>query len=95
MIATPLSDIRADIESLASESGSYYLVCARTGERPAPAAGRRFDSWERARAGARAVEHYRAVLRRHDPRLPYRDIIVCEAGADSERRQRERREGPA
>lgn len=77
MVDTPLTDIRADIESLSSESGKYYLVCARTGVQPVPAAGQRFTSRERARAGARAVERYRAALRRYDPRAPRHDVIVC------------------
>lgn len=78
MVDTPLTDIRSDIESLSSESGEYYLVCARTGEQPVPAAGRRFASREQARAGARAVERYRAALRRYDSRVPCHDIIVCQ-----------------
>jgi hypothetical protein len=78
MVATPLTDIRAHIESLASESGEYYLVCARTGEQPVPAAGCRFDSRTEARAGARATEQYRAVLRKYDGRVAHSDIIVCQ-----------------
>lgn len=78
MIETPLTDIRAHIESLSSDSGEYYLVCARTGEQPVPAVGRRFDSREQARAGARATEEYREVLRQYDPQLACHDIIVCQ-----------------
>jgi len=78
MVATPLTDIRAYIESLASESGEYYLVCARTGDRPVPTAGYRFDSREQAHAGARATEQYRAVLRRYDGKVTCHDVIVCQ-----------------
>ncbi|MFC7194060.1 hypothetical protein ACFQL4_04340 [Halosimplex aquaticum] len=39
MIGTTLTDIRERIEALATEDGSYYVVCGRTGERPVPAAG--------------------------------------------------------
>lgn len=78
MIGTTLSDIRAHIESLASEGGSYYVVCGRTGERPIPVAGRRFESRATARAAVRATEQYRSALRRYDPRTPRYDLIVCE-----------------
>ena len=78
MIGTTLSDIRQHIESLASPTGSYYLVCSRTGERPVPADGRYFDCRSAARAAATATEQYRTALRRYDPQLPHRDIIVCE-----------------
>jgi hypothetical protein len=84
MVATPLTDIRAHIESLASESGEYYLVCARTGEQPVPTAGCRFDSREQARAGASATEQYRAVLRKYDERVAHCDIIVCQEGRDDQ-----------
>lgn len=82
MVATPLTDIRAHIESLASESGEYYLVCARTGEQPVPAAGCRFDSRKQARAGASATEQYRAMLRKYDGKVAHCDIIVCQGSRD-------------
>ncbi|WP_253737602.1 DUF7551 domain-containing protein [Halohasta salina] len=78
MIGTTLGDIRHHIESLASPTGSYYLVCSRTGERPVPADGCYFDRRSTARAAATATEQYRTALRRYDPQLPRRDIIVCE-----------------
>ena len=78
MIGTTLSDIRQHIDSLASPTGSYYLVCSRTGERPVPADGHYFDCRSTARAAATATEQYRTALRRYDPQLPRRDIIVCE-----------------
>ena len=37
MIGTTLTEIRDHIESLASDDGEYYLVCARYGDRPVPA----------------------------------------------------------
>jgi hypothetical protein len=75
---TPLLELRERIDSLACEDGAYYLVCARTGVRPVPVDSERFPDRERARAAARAAEQYRDILRRHDPRLPVHDIIVCE-----------------
>jgi hypothetical protein len=95
MIETPLTDIRSYIESLSSDSGEYYLVCARTGEQPVPAAGCWFDSREQARAGARATEQYRAQLRQYDPRVACHDIIVCQAHAPPERATVVRRGEPA
>ncbi|WP_101294138.1 DUF7551 domain-containing protein [Halegenticoccus soli] len=78
MVGTTLVEIREHVEALAAETGEYYLVCARYGDRPAPAAGLRFESRSTARAAARATEQYRAALRRYDPRLPHYDVIVCQ-----------------
>lgn len=78
MVGTTLAEIREHIEDLASEDGGYYLVCSRTGDRPVPAEGLRFESRASARAAARATEQYRAALRRYDPRLPYYDLIACQ-----------------
>jgi len=78
MIGTTLRDIRAHIESLASPTGRYYLVCGRTGDRPVPADGLYFDSRPTARAAATATERYRTALRRYDPQLPSYDVIVSE-----------------
>ncbi|GAB3689077.1 hypothetical protein GCM10028857_24010 [Salinarchaeum chitinilyticum] len=80
MIGTTLGEIRSAVEALSSEDGSYYLVCARTGDRPVPAADLRFDSRACARAAATATEQYRAALRRYDPQLPYYDVVACQAG---------------
>ncbi|ELY54513.1 DUF7551 domain-containing protein [Natronolimnohabitans innermongolicus] len=82
MVGATLDDIRRCIESLASDSGSYYLVCARTGERPVPATGLSFESRTTARAAARATEQYRGALRQYDPHVPYYDVIVCSRAAD-------------
>ncbi len=73
-----LDVIRDHIESLACEDGAYYVVCGRTGDRPVPVGGNRFDSRAAARSAARAAEQYRTRLRRYDPRAPYYDPIVCQ-----------------
>jgi len=80
VIGTTLDDIRSAVEELASEDGSYYLVCARTGDRPVPTGDLRFANRVSARAAATATEQYRAALRRYDPQLPYYDVVACEAG---------------
>ncbi|WP_312910069.1 DUF7551 domain-containing protein [Natronosalvus caseinilyticus] len=76
MVGTTLQAIRTHLEGLASEDGEYSLVCARYGDRPAPAADLRFESRATARLAARATEQYRETLRRYDPQLPYYDVIV-------------------
>lgn len=73
-----LESTREYVEALASETGDYYLVCARYGDRPVPAAGLRFESRATARAAARATTQYRQQLREYDSRLPYYDLIVCQ-----------------
>jgi hypothetical protein len=85
MVGTTLGDIRDHIESLASETGEYYLVCARYGDRPVPAADLRFDSRQTARAAARATEKYRTALRRYDSQVPYYDVIVCQETTSTSR----------
>ena len=79
MIGTTLAEIRDHIESLASDDGGYYLVCARYGDRPVPASDLRFDRRATARAAARATTQYRQALRRYDPQVPYYDIVACQA----------------
>lgn len=78
MVETTLNDIHARIEELASETGEYYLTCARYGDRPVPASNLWFDSRATARVAARAAEQYRDALRRYDPRLPCYDIVVSQ-----------------
>jgi hypothetical protein len=78
MVGVTLVEIREHIESIASDNGEYYVVCGRTGDRPVPAAGQRFDTRSTAESAARATEQYRTSLRRYDPRLPYYDLIVCQ-----------------
>ncbi|WP_126664147.1 DUF7551 domain-containing protein [Haloterrigena salifodinae] len=76
MVGTTLREIRHEIERLASDDGDYYVVCARSGERPVPVAGQRFATRTAAADAARATEQYRAALRQYDPQLPYYDPIV-------------------
>ncbi|ELZ74939.1 MULTISPECIES: DUF7551 domain-containing protein [Haloferax] len=78
MVGTTLTQIRTHIESLASDDGTYELVCGRTGERPVPVDGLRFEDRETAEAAARAARKYRSALRRYDPNVPYYDLIVSE-----------------
>ncbi|WP_327050596.1 DUF7551 domain-containing protein [Halomicrococcus gelatinilyticus] len=78
MLGTSLGEIRDHVEALASGDGTYYVVCGRTGDRPVPTAGLRFEERAVARNAARAAEQYRAALRRYDPRLPCHDLIVCQ-----------------
>ena len=77
-MSRPLEHVREYVEALASESGEYYLTCARYGDRPVPSAGLRFESRATARAAARATTHYRQQLREYDANLPRYDIIVCQ-----------------
>ncbi len=76
MVGTTLREIRDHIERLASDDGEYYVVCARSGERPVPVAGQRFPTRTAAADAAEATEQYRAALRRYDPQLPFYDPIV-------------------
>ncbi|WP_066415557.1 DUF7551 domain-containing protein [Halorubrum aethiopicum] len=88
MIGTTLEDIRDHVERLATDDGDYYLVCARYGDRPVPAAGLRFADRPTARAAARATEQYRAALRRYDPGVPRYDVIVSQLCEPPERPDR-------
>ncbi|MBZ6495125.1 DUF7551 domain-containing protein [Natrinema longum] len=78
MVGTTLREIRHHIERLASNDGEYYVVCARSGERPVPVAGQRFATRTDAADAAHATEQYRAALRRYDPQLPFYDPVVCQ-----------------
>lgn len=70
------------------------MICGRTGERPIPTAGLRFEGRTGAANAARAAEQYRTALRRYDPRLPQHDLIVCQdAGPTPPRPERERVDG--
>lgn len=82
MIGTTLVEIREHIEALAGTDGEFLVRCGRTGERPVPISGLRFERRAAARNAARAAEQYRTALRRYDPRLPHHDLVVCqETGA--------------
>jgi hypothetical protein len=75
MIGTTLGHLRHHLESLSTATGTYYVVCGRTGEQPVPAAGLSFESRPAARAAVRATEQYRAALRQYDPEVPVTDPI--------------------
>ncbi|EFW91418.1 hypothetical protein ZOD2009_14966 [Haladaptatus paucihalophilus DX253] len=87
MVGNTLHDIRRHVESLATDGGTYRIVCGRTGTSPVPIAGQRFESRDTAQTALRFAEQYRAALRRYDPHLPYHDLIVCETprGSDAAR----------
>jgi hypothetical protein len=78
MVGTTLAEIKTHIETLAAEGGEYFVRCGRTGDRPVPISGLRFDGRTSARSAARAAEQYRTALRRYDPQVPYYDLIVCQ-----------------
>ncbi|ESS08901.1 MAG: hypothetical protein A07HN63_01109 [uncultured archaeon A07HN63] len=73
-----LADLRAHIESLASGTGEFTLVCGRYGEQPVPAAGLRFPTRAVARSAAAATAQYRERLRAYDPSVPQYDIVICQ-----------------
>lgn len=73
-----LSMIRDRIETLASATGEYYVVCGRTGERPVPVSGLRFADRATAREAAQTATAYRALLRQFDPKAPVYDFVVCQ-----------------
>lgn len=93
MVGTTLVEIRAHVETLASEDGEYLVRCGRTGHRPVPVSELRFDDRTTAQDAARAAEQYRATLRRYDPQVPRYDLIVCQNG-DPPRRTPESGECP-
>ncbi|GGN13798.1 DUF7551 domain-containing protein [Halarchaeum nitratireducens] len=76
MVGRTLDEIRERLEGYACDDGSYYLACARTGERPIPSGDRRFPDRGTATQAADLVDAYRAELRQYDPHLPHRDVIV-------------------
>jgi hypothetical protein len=73
-----LAELRENVEALATDDGEFFVVCGRTGERPFPAAGKRFPDRPSARQAVRTTEQYRATLRQYDPALPKYDPIVCQ-----------------
>jgi hypothetical protein len=78
MVGTALVEIREHIEALAAADGGFLVRCGRTGDRPVPISGLRFERRAAARNAARAAEQYRTALRRYDPHVPHRDLIVCQ-----------------
>jgi hypothetical protein len=79
MIGTSLAELRETVEALAADDGEFFVVCGRTGERPFPAAGKRFPDRASARQAVRTTEQYRTMLRQYDPALPKYDPIVCQS----------------
>ncbi|WP_396611275.1 hypothetical protein ACH9L7_13840 [Haloferax sp. S1W] len=77
MFGTTLVEIRNHIEALATDDGTYVIVCGRTGEQPVPTNGLAFADRTTAENAVRAASQYRSALRRYDPRLPYYDLIVA------------------
>lgn len=73
-----LCAIRGRIETLATATGEYYVVCGRTGEQPVPVDGMRFPDRETASEAAQTATAYRAVLREYDSQAPVYDFIVCQ-----------------
>ncbi|MFW6436619.1 MAG: DUF7551 domain-containing protein [Halococcoides sp.] len=99
MVATTLIDLSTHIDALASDDGTFVVVCARTGDRPVPVTGARFEQRSVARRAARAAEQYRAALRRYDPQVPHCELIVCQdtgaaVGQDATRRDADAAEAP-
>lgn len=78
-----LRDLRRRIEALATPDGGFRLGCARTGERPVPAADLRFEDRASADRAARLTRAYRARLREWDPRTPAYDVAVRRRGPDA------------
>lgn len=81
--------LRKRVAELASDEGEFSLVCGRTGERPVPIAGKRFDDRADAREAIRVAELYRLTLRQYDPQVPYHDLIARQA-TERPKRPRER-----
>ncbi|SEL25578.1 DUF7551 domain-containing protein [Haloferax larsenii] len=79
MFGTTLVEIRNHIEELATDDGSYVIVCGRTGEQPVPTTGLTFEDRTTAENAVRAATQYRSALRRYDPRVPYYDLIVSQS----------------
>jgi hypothetical protein len=74
---------RRHVEALASSTGEYIVVCARTGTRPVPVAGKRFPDRRSAVAAATVATLYRAHLRRYDERTTRYDLVACQEPAVS------------
>ncbi|WP_439027795.1 DUF7552 domain-containing protein [Haloarchaeobius sp. DT45] len=82
-------EIRAHLDALHAPGGPYHVVCAKSGETPAPLSGLRFDDRQTAAEATEVATTYRAYLRLYDPTVPFCDLIVsedAEADVDPERR---------
>ncbi|WP_267641109.1 DUF7552 domain-containing protein [Haloarchaeobius amylolyticus] len=71
-------EIRAHLDALHAPGGPYRVVCAKSGETPAPLSGYRFDDRQTAAEATDVAATYRAYLRLYDPTVPFADLIVCE-----------------
>ncbi|MDX1745856.1 MAG: hypothetical protein R3324_07965, partial [Halobacteriales archaeon] len=78
-IGSRLGQLSARIGELTSQSGLFYVVCARTSVRPAPVAAQRFGTRRLAEEAAVCATNYRAVLRELDQSLPVYDLVANEA----------------
>ena len=81
MSATP-SELRERIDALAVEDGGFYVACPDTGDRPSPVTDARFPTEKAARDAADATREYRDALRKTDPDLPERSLVVYEVETD-------------
>lgn len=78
-----LRDPRRRIEALAAPGGAFRLACARTRERPVPAADLRFPNRRAAERAAHLTDEYRHRLRRWDPQTPRYRVVVHECAPDA------------
>ncbi|WP_363466271.1 DUF7551 domain-containing protein [Halogeometricum borinquense] len=69
MVGGTLREIRSRVRGLSVPTGSYAVVCTRTGREPIPLTGMRFDSRDDAEHAADAAKDYRSALRRYDPQV--------------------------
>ncbi len=81
MVRLTLVRLRERIYSLASDEGTYDLICVETGDQPIPTNGLRVATRDVARRAARATEQYRAILRQYDSQFQHSDLIICQ-GSD-------------
>lgn len=76
MTRKPLAACRRRIEALTAASGEFIVICARSGERPTPVAGKRFPDRQHAVAAAGLATVYRTRLRAYDERAPVYDLVA-------------------
>jgi hypothetical protein len=81
-----LGALRAEIESLASENGSYRVVSVETGGSPVPVSGLRFETRSTGATAAMLTRVYRRSLRQWDPRTKQHDLTVTRCGPRQARR---------
>ena len=73
---------RERIETLATTTGEFYVVCRRTGQQPVPVDGVWFADRETATEAAQTARAYRSLLRAYDPQTPRYDLVVCQHVGD-------------